>query len=64
MNVLHGEPFPTPRGKWSLEFWTFGFWGGVWGGRPAERVSEVESGSLTGSDLVSVTSASGSWPFP
>ena len=27
-------------------------------------VSEVENGSLTGSDLVSVISASESWPFP
>lgn len=28
------------------------------------RVSEVENRSLTGSDLVSVISASESWPFP
>lgn len=43
--------------------WNSGLLGSKGGGRFLV-VSRVESIRLTGSDLVSVTSASGSWPFP
>lgn len=45
MNVLHGEPFPTPRGKWSLEFWTFGFRGGGGVGVPLNGCQRWRAGA-------------------